>query len=58
MKNLEKLTLATATAATATAIGLSIRQYLRIRAERIFRLAAGESPYERKHPKSRQAKPA
>jgi hypothetical protein len=58
MKALEKLTLATATAATATAIGMSIRQYLRIRAERVFRLAAGESPYERKHPKMRHAKPA
>ena len=58
MKTLEKLTLATATAATATAIGMSIRQYLRIRAERVFRLAAGESPYERKHPKMHHAKPA
>jgi hypothetical protein len=58
MKTIEKLTLATATAATATAIGISIRQYFRIRTERLFRLAAGESPYERKHPKMRQAKPA
>lgn len=55
MKNLDKLTLATATAATATAIYISIRQHLRSRAERIFRLAAGESPYERKHPKMRHA---
>jgi hypothetical protein len=58
MKALEKLTLATATAATAAAIGMSIRQHLRSRAERVFRLAAGESPYERTHPKLRHAKPA
>lgn len=57
MKNLDKLTLATATAATATAIYLSMRQHLRSRAERVFRLAAGESPYERKHPKLRHASP-
>jgi hypothetical protein len=55
MKTLEKLTLATATAATATALGISIRQYLRVRSERVFRLAAGESPYERRHPKPRHA---
>lgn len=58
MKALEKLTLATATAVTASAIGISIRQYFRIRAERVFRLAAGESPYERRHPKMHHAKPA
>jgi hypothetical protein len=58
MKTLEKITLATATAATATAIGMSLRQYLRSRAETVFRLAAGESPYERKHPKMHHAKTA
>lgn len=55
MKSFDKLTLATATVATATAIGISIRQYLHIRAERVFRLAAGESPYERRHPKMHHA---
>lgn len=58
MKTLEKLTLATATAATAAAAGFCIVQYLRIRTERLFRLAAGESPYERKHPKQHHVEAA
>jgi hypothetical protein len=58
MKTLDKLTIATASAATVTAIGISISQYLRIRTERVFRRAAGESPYERKHPKMHHARPA
>ncbi len=48
MKSFERITLATATAAYA---GYLIQQAVRVRAERIFRLAAGESPYERTHPK-------
>ena len=50
MKNLERITLATATAAYAAYL---IRDVIRSRAERVFRLAAGESPYERTHPKHR-----
>lgn len=55
MKNLERLTLATA---TAVYTGYLIQQAIRTRAERLFRLAAGESPYERTHPKPRAAKKA
>lgn len=58
MKALDKLTFATVAAATAAAAGICIRQYLRIRTERLFRLAAGESPYERKHPKLHHAEAA
>lgn len=50
MKHLEKITLATATVFCA---GYMIHQAVRTRAERLFRLAAGESPYERTHPKRR-----
>ena len=50
MKALEKITIATATAAYAAYL---IRDAIRNRAERVFRLAAGESPYERTHPKPR-----
>lgn len=54
MKSSEKITLATAAAAAAAACaGLLIQQYIRVRTERLFRLAAGESPYERTHPKQR-----
>jgi hypothetical protein len=55
MKNLERLTLATTAAVYA---GYLIQQAIRTRAERLFRLAAGESPYERTHPKPRAAKKA
>lgn len=51
MKILERITLMTVTAVYA---GYLIQQALRIRAERLFRLAAGESPYERTHPKPRR----
>lgn len=52
---LEKITLVAATAAYA---GYLIQQAIRTRAERLYRLAAGESPYERTHPKSRVLKRA
>lgn len=50
MKHLERITLATATAVYA---GYLIQQVIRTRTERIYRLAAGESPYERTHPRHR-----
>ena len=53
MKNLERITLMTATAVYA---GYLIKQAIRTRAERVYRLAAGESPYERTHPKPRAVK--
>jgi hypothetical protein len=55
MKSLERITLATATAVYA---GYLIQQAIRTRSERLFRLAAGESPYERTHPKPRTMKTA
>ena len=55
MKHLEKLTLVTATAVYA---GYLIQQAIRMRSERLYRLAAGESPYERTHPKPRGMKRA
>ncbi|MCU0749572.1 MAG: hypothetical protein MUF13_08510 [Akkermansiaceae bacterium] len=55
MKHLEKITLVTATAVYA---GYLIQQAIRTRSERLFRLAAGESPYERTHPKPRMLKQA
>ena len=55
MKLLERITLMTVTTVYA---GYLIQQALRMRAERLFRLAAGESPYERTHPKPRCAKKA
>jgi len=48
MKALERITLL---AVTSVYAGYFIRQAVRTRAERLFRLAAGESPYERGHPK-------
>lgn len=53
MKNLERITLLTATAVYA---GYLVKQALRTRSERVYRLAAGESPYERTHPKPRPRK--
>lgn len=53
MKHIEKITLITATAVSA---GYLIRQAILTRSERLFRLAAGESPYERTHPKARATK--
>jgi hypothetical protein len=50
MKLHERITLMTVTMVYA---GYLIRQAVRTRAERLFRLAAGESPYERTHPKPR-----
>lgn len=50
MKNLERITLLTA---TAVYVGYLIKQALSVRSERVYRLAAGESPYERTHPKPR-----
>lgn len=50
MKSYERITLASAAAVYA---GYLIQQAIKIRAERVYRLAAGESPYERTHPKPR-----
>lgn len=50
MKSYERITLASAAAVYA---GYLIQQAIKTRAERLFRIAAGESPYERTHPKSR-----
>ncbi len=51
MKYLEKITLMTV---TTVYVAYMIQQAMRIRAERLYRLAAGESPYERTHPKPRR----
>jgi hypothetical protein len=53
MRSLERITLLTATAVYA---GYLIKEAIKTRAERVFRLAAGESPYERTHPKPRRIK--
>jgi hypothetical protein len=58
MKHFEKSTLVTTLATTTAAAaavcaGFLIQHVVRIRSERLFRLAAGESPYERTHPKLR-----
>jgi hypothetical protein len=55
MKHIEKITLITAAAVSA---GYLIRQAILTRSERLFRLAAGESPYERTHPQVRAEKKA
>ncbi|MEI6654359.1 MAG: hypothetical protein WCP45_06290 [Verrucomicrobiota bacterium] len=52
MKSIERITLMTLAGVSA---GYLIRQAVRnTRAERLFRLAAGESNYERTHPKPRR----
>ncbi len=53
MKTLERITLMTATAVYA---GYLIKEAIKTRADREYRLAAGESPYERTHPKPRRIK--
>ncbi len=53
MKTLEKITIAAATVAYS---GYLVRNAIRERAERVLRLAAGESPYERTHPRLRSGK--
>jgi hypothetical protein len=53
MKLIERITLMTVTTVYA---GYLVQQAVRTRAERLFRLAAGESPYERTHPKPRCVK--
>ncbi len=53
MKLIERITLMTVTTVYA---GYLVQQAVRTRAERLFRLAAGESPYERTHPKPRSVK--
>jgi len=55
MKHLGKITLL---AVTTVYAGYFVRQAARTRAERVFRLAAGESPYERVHPKPLRPKSA
>lgn len=51
MKTLERITLATTGVATLAAAAFVIKRAIRVRAERVFRVAAGESPYERTHSK-------
>jgi hypothetical protein len=58
MKNLERITIATTGAATLVAAAYLVQKAIRVRLERVLRVAAGESPYERKHSKLHQAKPA
>lgn len=53
MKYLEKITLMTV---TTVYVAYLVQQAMRIRAERLYRLAAGESPYERTHPKPRRTR--
>jgi hypothetical protein len=48
MKSSKRITLMTVATVYA---GYMIRQAVRTRAERVWRLAAGESAYERTHPK-------
>jgi hypothetical protein len=54
MRTFERITLLTA---TAVYVGYMIQQALKTRAERVYRIAAGESPYERAHPKPRRVRP-
>jgi hypothetical protein len=54
MKTYNKITLAAVTTAYA---GYLIRQAAHRRADRLCRLAAGESHFERTHPKPRPTKP-
>ena len=51
MKSIERITLMTLAGVYA---GYLIAQAVSTRAERVFRLAAGESNYERTHPKPRR----
>ena len=51
MKTIERITLATTGAATLAAAAFVIQRAIRLRAERVFRCAAGESRYERTHVK-------
>lgn len=53
MRSLERIALITATVAYA---GYLIKQAIKTRADRVYRLAAGESPYERAHPKPRRVR--
>ncbi len=53
MRSLERIALITATAAYA---GYLVKQAIKTRADRLYRLAAGESPYERTHPKPRRVR--
>jgi len=53
MKFLERIALLTVATVYA---GYLIKQAIRTRAECLYRLAAGESPYERTHPKPRRIK--
>lgn len=55
MRSFERIALVTATAVYA---GYLVKQALRTRGERVFRVAAGESPYERTHPKPQRLKHA
>lgn len=49
MKTLERTTLITTGVAILAAAAYLTRKVLRVRIERLYRAAAGESRYERKH---------
>ena len=55
MKTYERVALMTV---TLVYTGYLIQQAVRTRTERLYRLAAGESPYERTHPKPRAVRPS
>lgn len=54
MRTFERITLIAVTTAYA---GYIVRQVVHTRADRLSRMAAGESHFERTHPKGRPAKP-
>jgi len=49
MKTLERITLVTTSAVTIAAAAYIAQKVIRLRVERLYRAAAGESRYERKH---------
>ncbi len=53
MRTFERITLLTA---TAVYVGYMIQQALKTRSERIYRLAAGESSYDRANPRPRRVR--
>ena len=55
MKPSERITLATAGAATLATAAWVIARIIRVRADRLCRAAAGESRFERTHGKIRRA---
>lgn len=55
MKTLDRITLATTGVATLIAATYLTQKIIRARIERLYRAAAGESRYERKHAKMYRA---